>query len=125
VSDQPIRVVLDTSAVIAYAHGSLNVGEVIVEVAEEQGAFAVPAVCLVQAANAVADTQLRLLTVHRACRVLPVLVEDWPPLVAAMRVLGRLDLAVALYTARQADGYVLTAEPHVYGDDGGQAVIPV
>jgi hypothetical protein len=27
VSDQPIRVVLDTSAVIGYAHGSINVGE--------------------------------------------------------------------------------------------------
>jgi hypothetical protein len=125
VSDQPIRVVLDTSAVIAYAHGSLNVGEVIVEVTEEHGSFAVPAVCLVQAANAVADAQLRLLTAHRACRVLSLLAEDWPPLVAAMRVLRRLDLAAALYTARQADGYVLTAEPRAYGDDGGQAVIPI
>jgi hypothetical protein len=42
--------------------------------------------------------------------VLPSLAEGWLPLVAAMRVLRRLDLAVVLYTARQADVYVLTAD---------------
>ncbi len=68
---------------------------------------------------------MRLLTAHPACRVLPLLVEDWPPLAAAMRILSRLDLAAALYAARQADGYVLTAEPDAYGENGGQAVIPV
>jgi hypothetical protein len=125
VSDQPIRVVPDTSAIIAYAHGSLNVGEVLVEVTDEQASFAVPAVCLVQAATAAADTQLRLLTAHPACRVLPLHAEDWPRLVTAMRIFGRVDLAVSIYATRQADGYVLTAEPDAYGDDGGRAVIPI
>jgi hypothetical protein len=125
VSDVPIRVVLDTTAVIAYTQGSVNVGEILVEVTDEDAFFAVPAVCLVEAARTAVDAKLRLLTAHPACQVLPLLVADWSPLVAAMRVLHRLDLAVALYAARQAGGYVLSAEPDAYGDDGGQAVIPI
>jgi hypothetical protein len=125
VSDAPVRVVLDTTAVVAYTRGSVNVGEIIVEVTEEKATFAVPAICLVEAARTVADMPLRLLTVHPACRVLPLLAADWPPLAAAVRVLRRLDVIAALYAAQQADGYVLTAEPGAYGDDGGQAVIPI
>lgn len=61
-SDEAIRVVLDASAVLAYAKGSIGVGEVIVELDEEAGLFAVPAVCLIGAAQIVADAHLRLLT---------------------------------------------------------------
>jgi rRNA-processing protein FCF1 len=35
VSDRPVRVVLDTSAIMAYVHGSIDVGEVIAEVDDE------------------------------------------------------------------------------------------
>ena len=46
-----IRIILDTSATFAYATGSLNVGEVIAEVADEGAGFAVPLLCLVEAAR--------------------------------------------------------------------------
>jgi len=39
---ESIRVVLDASAVVAYAKGSMSVGEVIVELDAEEGLFAVP-----------------------------------------------------------------------------------
>lgn len=41
-TDRPILVVLDTSAVRAYADGSVDVGEVMTEVADEYGLVAVP-----------------------------------------------------------------------------------
>jgi len=116
--------VLDASAVVAYANGSISVGEIIVELDEEDGLFAVPAVCLIGAAQTAADAQLTLLTRHPACRVLPLTAQDWPPLANAVRIFGRLDLAAALYAARRANGYVLTAEPDSYGD-GSDAVIPI
>jgi hypothetical protein len=109
---------------VAYAKGSISVGEIIVELNEEDGLFAVPAVCLIGAAQTVPDAHLGLLTKHPACRVLPLLAQDWSPLANAVRIFGRLDLAAALYAARRANGYVLTAEPEAYGD-GSDAVIPV
>jgi hypothetical protein len=89
VSHEGIRVVLDTTAVIAHTKGSINVGEILVEVTDEQASFAVPAVCLIEAARTVTDVPLRLLTAHPACRVLPLLASDWPPLAAAVRRANR------------------------------------
>jgi hypothetical protein len=123
-TDERTRVVLDASAVVAYAKGSISVGEIIVELDEEEDLFAVPAVCLIGAAQTVADLHLRLLTRHPACRVLPLASNDWPPLANAVRVLGRLDLAASLHAARRANAYVLTAESDAYGD-ASDAVIPI
>jgi hypothetical protein len=58
VSDRPILVVLDTSAVVAYAAASVDVGEVMAEVADDQGGVGVPVLCLVEAASAGADAGL-------------------------------------------------------------------
>jgi hypothetical protein len=54
----PVRIVLDTSAVCEYAAGSINVGEVIAEVADESARFAVPLVCLTEAARQVSAESL-------------------------------------------------------------------
>jgi len=124
VSDVAIRIVLDTSAVMAYAKGSENVGEVLIEVTDEGGAFAVPVVCLLEGSKSAPEANVRLLTSNPACRVLPLLSEDWPRLLAGVRLLSRLDLATALYAAGR-EGYVLTGEPDAYGEIGGQAVIEI
>jgi hypothetical protein len=42
-----------------------------------------------------------------------------------VRILGRLDLAVALLSATTGDGYVLTAEPESYGAIGEDPVLPI
>ncbi len=52
----------------------------------------------------------------------PLTEELWA---AGVRILGRLDLAVALLAATTGDGYVLTAEPESYGDIGEDSVIPI
>jgi hypothetical protein len=61
VTDLPLRAVLDTSAVLAYAAGSIHVGETIGEIADENAGFAVPVVCLLAAADRVAEDQQPML----------------------------------------------------------------
>ncbi|GAA2715572.1 hypothetical protein ACFY2R_29880 [Micromonospora olivasterospora] len=50
-SDLVIRAVLDASAIVAYCSGSVSVGEVIAEITDEGAGFAVPDVCLIEAAR--------------------------------------------------------------------------
>jgi len=117
--------VLDRSAIVAYAAGSVHVGEPIAEVHSEGGRIVVPVVCLIEAAREVGDEMPRVLLRHPACALPPVTVEMWPALAAGTRRLGRLDLAAALYLAATGEGYVLTAEPGAYGDLGEGSVIPI
>lgn len=117
--------VLDRSAIVAYAAGSVHVGEPISEVYADGGRVLVPVVCLIEAAREVGDEMPRLLVVHPACTVADLAGELWPALAAGTRVLGRLDLAVALLAATAGGGYVLTAEPEAYGDLGEDSVIPI
>ena len=117
--------VLDRSAIVAYAAGSVHVGEPITEVYSEGGQIVIPVVCLVEAASEVGDEMPRVLLRHPACTVPPVTMEMWPALAAGTRRLGRLDLAAALYLATTGEGYVLTAEPDAYGDLGEDSVIAI
>jgi hypothetical protein len=117
--------VLDTSAIVAYATGSIHVGEPIAEVHTDGGRVVIPLVCLIEAARTVSDDMLRLLIGHPACSVKAPAVDVWPALAAGTRILGRLDLAAALLAATTGEGYVLTEEPESYGDLGGESVIPI
>ena len=117
----PIRLVLDTSAVLAYAAGSFDLGETMTEVIDEGARFAVPALCLAEAARQVDDDQaptLALLATHTAAVVVPLAAEDWQPVGAAATLLGSTDRAVALLSALRVDGYVATTEPQRYDPDG-------
>ncbi len=62
--------VLDRSAIVAYAAGTVHVGEPIAEVHSEGGRIVVPVVCLVEAASEVGDEMPRLLLrhPHAGCR---------------------------------------------------------
>ena len=119
--DPDVRLVLDTSAIMAYAAASIHVGETIAEVVDEGGRIGAPAVCLAEAARLIGEHLLAgvtLLTRHPACVVLPTLAEDWQALAAWTRVLGRVDLAVALVEAADRPaGYVLSTERAAYGGD--------
>jgi hypothetical protein len=53
--------VLDTSAKVAFAAGSIHVGEPISEVRDEGGRVVVPVVCLAEAARQVGDEMLHVL----------------------------------------------------------------
>jgi hypothetical protein len=124
-----LRVVLDTSAIVAYLQASIHVGETIAEVVDEGAGFGVPVVCLAEAVALRMDgngASVDLLVAHPACTVLPMLATDWRALASAARMVGRIDLGVALLAAVDHDAYVLTGEPGPYGalvDDG--PVIPI
>jgi hypothetical protein len=118
-----IRLVLDTSAVLAYTATSVGLGETIVEIVDEGAQFAVPVLCLVQAAQRV-DPKLAegldLLVAHEQCIVLPMLAEDWRPLAELTTLLGQCDLATSLLEAIDRDAYVITGVPSAYLPAGGE-----
>jgi hypothetical protein len=119
--DPNVRLVLDTTAVLAYADASINVGETIAEVVDEGGQFAVPTVCLAEASRLVPDKiadGVNLLVRHPHCVILPALAEDWTALAAWTRILGRVDLAAALLEAIDRPAcWVLSGQADLYGDD--------
>jgi hypothetical protein len=119
VTDRPIRLILDTSAILAFADGSIHVGETLSEVEANGAAFGLPIACLAAAHQAAAG-MLRMLTSHKVCELLTVDVDEWQQWAAMSDVLGRLDAAAALLAASNFDCDVLTGEPDAYralGDD--------
>ncbi len=43
--NRPVQLVLDTSAIVAFAAGSIAVGELIAEIDDEEGATGLPVLC--------------------------------------------------------------------------------
>lgn len=125
-SDHPIRIILDTSAIIAYTQWSIHVGGVLAEVTDEGGEAGLPVLCLLEAGSAAVDLdRLDLLVEHPCTVVLPVL-EDWRSLRAMRDVVGRTDAATAAVWAYDLEAYLLTATPSWYaGWGGGASVIPI
>lgn len=123
-----IRIILDTSAVLAYGAGSIGVGEVIAEVADEAARFAVPLPCLIEAgrrASAQGLPAMYVLETHQHGVILPDEAASWRVLAGLARVLSRSDLASALLAAQRQGAYVLTGEPDAYGDPGKTVVIAI
>jgi hypothetical protein len=125
VKNAEVRLVLDTSAVLAYARGSIHVGETIAVAADDGGLFGVSPVCLAEAHRLVEDDRadgVPLLVNHPACVVLALPAEDWSALATWTKEFGRVDLAAAFLEATDRDGFVLTGEPGSYGDKGDGAL---
>ncbi|MEV4212531.1 hypothetical protein [Micromonospora sp. NPDC049662] len=123
-----VRVVLDTSAIVAFSRESIHVGEVISLVAEEENAaVGLPVLCLAEATRAVADAdRLDLLANHQAIEILTPDPESWRALAIIYETVGRLDAASAVLAAIDLDGHLLTGQPALYaGLDGGGPVIPI
>lgn len=113
-----LRVILDTTAVAAYTHTSVHVGEVLAEIADEHASFGVPAVCLADVHRTAEGPQaamLNALAYHTGCAVLPFDAGRWRQVGAAWAVLGDLGAACAAVPVLAGDGlYVLTADPERY-----------
>lgn len=123
-----VRIILDTSATLAYTAGSLDVGEVIAEVADEGAGFGVPLLCLIEAvrqAGAHSLPSLYLLGAHEHGVILSDQADRWRALAGVARILGRADLAYTLLAAQDHGAYILTAEPGAYGDPGRDIVIDI
>lgn len=122
-----VLIVLDTSAVLAYAATSIHVGETIAEVSDEGAQFGVSVLCLAEAARLLKDDDasgVELLVQHPHCAVLPVPAEDWRYLAQLTKMLDRADLAVSLGEALDRNAFVLTGEPERYTLPG-QGNLPI
>ncbi len=113
------QLALDTSAVLAYVAGSRGLGELLGEVADEKAQFAVPAVCLVEAALLLTDEawpMLDLLAAHPHAVVASLEAERWRDHANAALIFdGAGNGAAALLVAQGDARYVATAQPAVYG----------
>jgi hypothetical protein len=86
-----IRALLDTSAILAYAGGSIAVGELIGEFSDEGAQFGLPVLCLVEAATDASPqilAMLNLLTHHSAAEILPRRPDQWQRTAAAVTFYG-------------------------------------
>jgi hypothetical protein len=95
-----VGLVLDTSAVLAYAHGSDLVGESIARAADEEFEVLVPVLCLVEAYRQIETagwSYVDLLATLPNVVVAPVQLGDCPFLGGWARTLGSLDLTQAAY----------------------------
>ncbi|MEU1813251.1 hypothetical protein [Micromonospora aurantiaca (nom. illeg.)] len=125
---RPVRLVLDTSAIVAFTGGSVPVGELIAEVDDEKGLTGLPALCLAEASRlAVDEARLTLLVNHSATVLLDLPAEDWRSLgTSTYEVIGRADAASAVLAAVWHDCDVLTAVPALYaGLDEGGPILPI
>lgn len=116
---RPVRLVMDVSALHAYAAGSIHAGETLHE-ALGDGRVGVPYACAVEALATTSGRGLahlhRLLTLAEV-EVLHPAAADLLVLVWWRRALGRADLAEAAHAAHVHEAVVLTAVPHRYGQD--------
>jgi len=120
-SDPEIRLILDTSAIVAYARDSVDVGEVLGEIAAEGATAGLPVLCLAEARRHVADPALiELLASHTATVILAPEPEAWRALAALSGIVGRLDAATALIDALDYDVEILTAQPGLYAGKPGR-----
>ncbi|MEH1124223.1 hypothetical protein [Micromonospora sp. CPCC 206061] len=123
-TEPPVRLVLDATAVAAYGRGNVAVGEIIAEVADEDAAIAVPDICLIEGAHQLDRDDwhvLDLLLAHSHVERLD-LPQDWRDVAAAARLLGSTSRAVAMLAAVDLRAYVLTAEPEAYGAEAAPVI---
>ncbi|MEU3455636.1 hypothetical protein ABZ671_18845 [Micromonospora sp. NPDC006766] len=116
-----VRIVLDTSAIIAFGRESIDVGEVLAEVADEDDCvFGLPVLCLAEAARVVTDQdRLTLLVQHRAAEILLPDPDSWQALAVTLDTVGRVDAASAVLAAIDLGCDVLTGQPGLYGGIAG------
>lgn len=127
-TDRPVQLVLDTSAILDYCRGSLPVGELLVEIDAEGGAVALPLLCLVEAATVRPEDEqwLDMLVQHPATEVVGVDAGLWKMLAAIRDTVGRVDAAFAALLALDYDTDVATRTPGLYaGLGGGEIALPL
>lgn len=116
-----VRLILDRSALLAYAAGSMHAAEPVHQVVENQARVGVPVVAVSEALAQLDDSHdravLHELLDSDACELLPTVADSWQELAYWQRATGRLDLAACVLAVIEHDCWILTAEPKPYGDD--------
>jgi hypothetical protein len=127
VTERPVRIILDASAIVRFTRGSIDVGEVLGEVNDEDAAAGLPVLCLAEAYRTIADTDLLdLLVTHPATAIIAPERDSWRALAAAYDSVGRMDAASAVLAAIDLGCLVLTGQPGLYaGLASGGPIIPL
>ena len=116
--DQPVRLVLDRSALLAYAAGNIDAAETVGEVIRDGVRFGVPTVAAADALAVVDDnhdrTVLRRLLTSEACVMIGIDDDGWDELAFWRQSTGRLDTAAAVLVALNHEAWLLTGEPKLY-----------
>ena len=116
---RPIHLILDTSAIRAFARASIDVGEIISEVNDESAAVGLPVLCLVEANRTAVDQErLEILLRHEAATVLDVRASNWRELAAMSAGIDSLAAASAALATVDLRCFILTSEPQLYTRSG-------
>lgn len=124
-----VVLVLDTSAVLAYAAGSMHVHEPVLIAGEDGNDVAVPVLCLIEAVRRDPTIDLReLLHLDQVVTVMPDrhtdadLLTDW-----TIFLDGREDAAAAAVLTYRYSAGLLSSEPDLYAAGGHRPdwVIPI
>ena len=116
---RPIYLILDTSAIRAFARASIDVGEIISEVNDESAAVGLPVLCLVEANRTAADQErLEILLRHEAATVLDVRASNWREFAAMSAGIDSLAAASAALATVDLRCFILTSEPQLYARSG-------
>jgi hypothetical protein len=118
-NDIVVRAVLDSSAVLSYARGHVHVGELLIEVADEEALVALPVLALLDAYTHIAETdpargRIEVLAALPTIMVLP-LERNEAADIAAIIPLAKGDLprAHTTWAALQYGAYYITVEPEL------------
>jgi hypothetical protein len=122
-----VAVVLDTSAITAFVHGHLAVGELLAEIGLEKEITLVPLPCLVEAAALVPDgagSWLDILLNHPTTYLISDENADWRTLAVLRRMTGSYERAVAAWLALETESDVFTRDGSAYAEvaDGSLAL---
>ncbi|MFS8480207.1 MAG: hypothetical protein FWJ93_14850 [Micromonosporaceae bacterium] len=106
-----VTLVLDTSAVLAYAKGSIAVGELLSIITDDGDTVLIPATCLAEAHRRLADGEDRVLTILSTIpcvELSPLLPEQSAKVGRAARNGGGVDAAHAALEAVAREAQVAT-----------------
>jgi hypothetical protein len=115
--ESEVRAVLDTSAMLSYALGHVRVGELLVEIADEDAYTGLPVVALLaysRVSDAPTRARLGVLAVLPSVTVLTLGPNEAAAVAPfAHLVKGDFARAHAVWAALHHDAYYLTSEPHL------------
>lgn len=121
--------VLDSGAVMAYAHGAEAVGQILADVTDAEGSVAVPLLCLIEAYSLLHHEEYELVRVLRRNPAVQTVApctdldnaDDCPSIGSMVRCAGRLGAGHAAYVALSNAAGIVTSRPDqvrsVLGDD--------
>jgi hypothetical protein len=118
-NDIVIRAILDCSAILSYAHGHVHVGELMIEIADEEAYVGLPALALLEAYTQVgaedpARDRLRMLVALPNVVVFPVGSQEAASIATIVPLTkGDLPRAHAVWAALRHGSYYVTVEPHL------------